>query len=478
MSATDSYAPELAARAREITEVEKASYEARTPRSQAATERARRSLPLGVPSSFQAYDPHPIVASGPRRRGWRTSTATTTSTSTWASARCSPGTATRSVRAAIEQQLDDGTLFVTPVRGQRRRRRAAGRALRPADVAVHQLRHRGDDGRHPRRPWRHRPGEDRQGRGRLPRPPRRGDDLDEAAARRGRAGRRARRRCRRPPASPRRCSADTIVIPYNDPEALERVLRRRRRRLLHRRAGDGEHRHLPARRPATCEAVREITAAPRHAADLRRGQDRHHRRLGRRHRRARRAARPRHAGQVASAAACRSARSAAARSTWTRSPRARCCTSARTTATRSCMAADQGGAGRGVHARGDARGHRPQPPLPRRAATPSSPSAACPPTPSSSAPRAASPGRPSPSATTATTRRPTSTWPSPSGCGASTAASCSRRASTSSGSSRCCTTTTTSMHGVDVFAQLRRRARRLTAGRCGRSRCGRSPDGR
>ena len=48
--------------------------------------------------------------------------------------------------------------------------------------------------------------EDRQGRGRLPRPPRRGDDLDEAAARRGRSGRRARRRCRPPPASPAPCS--------------------------------------------------------------------------------------------------------------------------------------------------------------------------------------------------------------------------------------------------------------------------------
>ena len=77
-------------------------------------ERARRSLPLGVPSTFQAYDPHPVVANGPRRPGSRTSTATTTSTSTWASAPCSPATATRRSRAAIEEQLDDGTLFVTP----------------------------------------------------------------------------------------------------------------------------------------------------------------------------------------------------------------------------------------------------------------------------------------------------------------------------------------------------------------------------
>ena len=70
----------------------------------------------------------------------------------------------------------------------------------------------------------HRAGQDRQGRGRLPRPPRRGDDLDEAAARPGRPGRRADLGRRARPGSPRHIVADTIVIPYNDPEALERVL--------------------------------------------------------------------------------------------------------------------------------------------------------------------------------------------------------------------------------------------------------------
>ena len=53
---------DLARRARAITAVELATYTGRTQRSQAATERARRSLPMGVPSSFQAYDPHPVVA--------------------------------------------------------------------------------------------------------------------------------------------------------------------------------------------------------------------------------------------------------------------------------------------------------------------------------------------------------------------------------------------------------------------------------
>ena len=95
--ATDSYAPELAARAREITEVELASYAART----AALAGGHASGP-GEPAARR-----PVVASRPTTRtrsssaarpgglAWRTSTATTTSTSTWASAPCSPATATR-----------------------------------------------------------------------------------------------------------------------------------------------------------------------------------------------------------------------------------------------------------------------------------------------------------------------------------------------------------------------------------------------
>ncbi len=62
MSATESI-PErhLAERAKQITSSELRTYIDRTHGSQRATERARKVLPLGVPSSFQAYDPHPIV---------------------------------------------------------------------------------------------------------------------------------------------------------------------------------------------------------------------------------------------------------------------------------------------------------------------------------------------------------------------------------------------------------------------------------
>ena len=51
----------LADRARAIVDREQASYIERTRASQRANERARRVMPRGVPSSFQAYEPHPIV---------------------------------------------------------------------------------------------------------------------------------------------------------------------------------------------------------------------------------------------------------------------------------------------------------------------------------------------------------------------------------------------------------------------------------
>jgi glutamate-1-semialdehyde 2,1-aminomutase len=63
MTATDS-SPSLVLtqRANEIAAAERLIYETRTRRSQASTRRAAAVLPLGVPSSFQFYEPHPIVA--------------------------------------------------------------------------------------------------------------------------------------------------------------------------------------------------------------------------------------------------------------------------------------------------------------------------------------------------------------------------------------------------------------------------------
>ena len=86
----------------------------RTAGSQRATERARKVLPLGVPSSFQAYDPHPIVVR--RAQDWWMEDVDGNRYVDYDmgygalfSGHCHP-----LVRQAVETQLDNGTLFVTP----------------------------------------------------------------------------------------------------------------------------------------------------------------------------------------------------------------------------------------------------------------------------------------------------------------------------------------------------------------------------
>jgi glutamate-1-semialdehyde 2,1-aminomutase len=115
MNATDSTVSlDLTLRAREITRRELALYNTRTVASQKATERARLVLPMGVPSSFQAYDPHPLVVR--RAQGsWMEDVDGNRYTDydmgfgALFSGHCHP-----LVRSAIEEQLDNGTLFVTP----------------------------------------------------------------------------------------------------------------------------------------------------------------------------------------------------------------------------------------------------------------------------------------------------------------------------------------------------------------------------
>ncbi|MBA3431949.1 MAG: aspartate aminotransferase family protein [Actinobacteria bacterium] len=53
-------------RAEELIKQEIANYERRTPKSKALYERAERSMPFGVTSSFQAGDPYPIYLAGGR----------------------------------------------------------------------------------------------------------------------------------------------------------------------------------------------------------------------------------------------------------------------------------------------------------------------------------------------------------------------------------------------------------------------------
>jgi glutamate-1-semialdehyde 2,1-aminomutase len=114
VAAADSLHQALVDRARSITERELAEYASRTRGSQAATDRARKVLPLGVPSSFQAYDPHPIVvkhAAGARMIDVDDNEYVDYDMGFGA---LFAGHMNPAVRRAVEAQLDAGTLYVTP----------------------------------------------------------------------------------------------------------------------------------------------------------------------------------------------------------------------------------------------------------------------------------------------------------------------------------------------------------------------------
>jgi glutamate-1-semialdehyde 2,1-aminomutase len=104
----------LNSRAREITAREMAVYAERTTRSQQLTARARKVLPAGVPSSFQAYEPHPIVvkhAAGSRMTDVDDHEYVDYDMGFGA---LFAGHMHPAVRRAVTAQLDAGTLYVTP----------------------------------------------------------------------------------------------------------------------------------------------------------------------------------------------------------------------------------------------------------------------------------------------------------------------------------------------------------------------------
>ena len=105
---------DLANKAADITRRELGTYMERTKGSQAASARARKVLPMGVPSSFQSYDPHPIVV-----RSAQAATMVDVDGNRYVDYDMGFGALFSGhmhpvVRAAVEQQLDNGTLFVTP----------------------------------------------------------------------------------------------------------------------------------------------------------------------------------------------------------------------------------------------------------------------------------------------------------------------------------------------------------------------------
>lgn len=115
MSSTESSArADLAQRARALVGEELVAYAARTVKSQKMTERARRSLPAGVASSFQAYDPHPVVAASAAGGHITDVDGHRYLDLNMGFGALFSGHVHPVVREAVEQQLDKGTLFVTP----------------------------------------------------------------------------------------------------------------------------------------------------------------------------------------------------------------------------------------------------------------------------------------------------------------------------------------------------------------------------
>ena len=170
--------------------------------------------------------------------------------------------------------------------------------LRPAPLAVRQLRHRGHHGRHPPHALHHRPRPDHQDRGLLPRPPRLGPGLRRPGTGTSRPSRHAVQRAvlHRHPESHHRPDPDRHVqrpgqrgqAPGN-PQGPGRG--------HDHRADHDERRHHQARARLPRQPESPPPPAPR-PAHLRRGEDRPHRRPGRCHQTRRRPARPHHAGQV------------------------------------------------------------------------------------------------------------------------------------------------------------------------------------
>jgi len=104
----------LAATAREIAKHELVEYVLRTPASERAIARAERVLPLGVPSSFQFYEPHPLVMCSAEGGRITDMDGYEYVDLTMGYGALVTGHAHPTLRAALTTQLSRGTLFVSP----------------------------------------------------------------------------------------------------------------------------------------------------------------------------------------------------------------------------------------------------------------------------------------------------------------------------------------------------------------------------
>ena len=114
MSARSTLRNDLAEKAKNITRRELLRYAESTKGSQEATARARKVMPMGVPSSFQYYDPHPIVVRRAQAAWMEDVDGNRYVDYDMGFGALFAGHMNPFVRAAIAEQLDLGTLYVTP----------------------------------------------------------------------------------------------------------------------------------------------------------------------------------------------------------------------------------------------------------------------------------------------------------------------------------------------------------------------------
>ena len=275
-----------------LTEAQQEHFRNRTGRSAQTFERAVRSMPGGVPSSFQENDPWPVyIDRGEGSRVWDVDGNEYADFHNGFGVMCI-GHANPTVGAAVKAQVDRGTHFAAPTDGSIA---VAEELVRRFGLPQWRFNNSGTEA-----------------------------TMDAVHLARGATGRDTILKiegsyhghhdsvmvsvypplealgARDDPVSvpygggtPRAMTELTRAVPFNDAEALESVLDKigeRGRRADHG-AGDDEHQHHPAARGLPRAGPRADRRA-RREADLRRGQDRLHDRRRRRHRPLRR--RPRH----------------------------------------------------------------------------------------------------------------------------------------------------------------------------------------
>ena len=110
----DSGAGSLSAAAREISKRELVRYVLRTPVSERAMARAERVLPLGVASTFQFYEPHPLVMRSASGSPCEDLDGHEYVDFTLGYGALFTGHSHPTLRRLVTEQLSRGTLFVSP----------------------------------------------------------------------------------------------------------------------------------------------------------------------------------------------------------------------------------------------------------------------------------------------------------------------------------------------------------------------------